>query len=121
MLAAEWGAHRSRSHLSAGHPGKAVWCAFPLGTSWPNPNLTAPPILAAQHFAATLTARGVRDVQHRHGRGVSLVTVPMCGAEVNVWVEPGHLTCTTPDGTRVRRPMTDLHDTAEHLIGWCEK
>ncbi|HEU5030989.1 MAG TPA: ATP-binding protein [Spirillospora sp.] len=115
MLAAAWGAHSSRSRLGGGHPGKAVWCAFPLHGAWPNPKLTAPPVLAARHLAAVLTARGVRDVAHRHGRSVSLVTVPASGAEINVWVEPAHLTCTGPDGLRVRRPIVDLHDAAEFL------
>ncbi|MBO2465070.1 ATP-binding protein [Actinomadura violacea] len=120
ILAAAWGAHRSRSRLGAGHPGKAVWCAFPLNAPWPNPNLTAPPVLAAQHLAATLAAQGIRNVQHRQGRGVSLVTVPTSCTEINVWVEPAHLTCTTSDGSRIRRPMADLHDIAEHLVSSCE-
>ncbi|GAA2157243.1 hypothetical protein GCM10009727_66960 [Actinomadura napierensis] len=120
MLGADWGAHRSRSRLGVGYPGKAVWCAFPLRTSWPNPRLTAPPILAARHLAATLTVRGVHNVEHRHGRGVSLVTVPMVGTEINVWVEPAHLTYSAPDGSRARRPVVDLHDTAENLTGYHE-
>ncbi|MFB4302264.1 hypothetical protein [Actinomadura sp. NTSP31] len=120
MLGVGWGAHRSRSRLGDGRPGKAVWCAFLLRTSWPNPRLTAPPTLAARHLAETLTGRGVRNVEHRHGRGVSLVTVPVAGAEVNVWVEPTHLTYSAPDGSRVRRPMADLHDIVEILTGYHE-
>lgn len=121
MLAAGWGAHRSRSRLGAGHSGKSVWAAFPLQTPWPNPRMTAPPRLAAQHLAASLTTRGIRGVEHRHGRGVSLVTVPMPSTEINIWVELAHLGYVCPDGARVRRPMADLHDTAEHVTAHCEK
>lgn len=42
MLAAAWGAHRSRSRLGSGRPGKAVWCAFPLYGGWPNPRADGP-------------------------------------------------------------------------------
>ncbi|MGI5324031.1 ATP-binding protein [Actinomadura nitritigenes] len=121
MLAAAWGAHRSRSRLGAGHPGKAVWCAFPLDGAWPNPKLTAPPALAARHLMAVLAVRGIKGVEPRHGRGVSLVTVPVSGAEVNVWVEPAHLTCVAPGGRRVRRPIVDLHDVAEYLTAHHEQ
>ncbi|MFF0526605.1 ATP-binding protein [Actinomadura nitritigenes] len=121
MLAAVWGAHRSRSRLGSGRPGKAVWCAFPLYGGWPNPKLTAPPVLAARHLAAALAARGIRDVEHRHGRGISLVTVPVPGGEINVWVEPAHLTYSTGDGSRLRRPIVDLHDVAEYLTAHHEQ
>ncbi|MWA05575.1 hypothetical protein F8568_035480 [Actinomadura sp. LD22] len=121
MLAAAWGAHPSRSRLGGGQRGKAVWCAFPLLGAWPNPKLTAPPVLAARHLAASLTARGIRDVEHRHGRGVSLVTVPVPNGKINVWVEPAHLAYATGDGSRRRRPVADLHDVAEHLTAHHEQ
>ncbi|WP_433241621.1 hypothetical protein [Actinomadura nitritigenes] len=121
MLAAAWGAHRSRSRLGSGLPGKAVWCAFPLYGGWLNPELTAPPALAARHLAAVLAVRGIRGVEHRHGRGVSLVTVPVSSAEINVWVEPAHLTYATPGGRRVRRPIVDLHDVAEYFTAHHEQ
>lgn len=121
VLAAAWGAHRSRSRLGCGHPGKAVWCAFLLHGAWPNPKLTAPPVLAARHLAAALTARGIRDVEPRHGRGVSLVTVPVSEIEINIWVEPAYLTYSTGDGSRQRRPIVDLHDAAEHLTAYHER
>ncbi|XRQ10308.1 ATP-binding protein [Actinomadura welshii] len=122
MLAAAWGAHPSRSICTGGALGKAVWAAFPLPGPWPNPRATAPPMLAARHLAATLTARGITNATHRHGRGVSLVTVPYGGnGETNIWLEPSHLTYAAPAGTRHRRPIVDLHDTAETLIHHLEE
>jgi hypothetical protein len=45
------------------------------------------------------------------------VSVPFAGrGAVNVWVEPRSLTFTDPGGTRVRRPVVELHDLAEHLV-----
>ncbi|MFG2249055.1 ATP-binding protein [Spirillospora sp. NPDC048823] len=117
MLAEAWGAHPTRSICTQGVPGKAVWSAFALPGPWPNARTTAPPMLAARHLVTMLTARGVTNVTHRHGKGVSLVTIPLGGNEErNIWIESGHLSYTTPTGTRHRRPMIDLHDTTETLI-----
>ncbi|TDC56216.1 hypothetical protein E1281_08470 [Actinomadura sp. KC345] len=117
LLAEAWGAHPSRSICTGGIPGKAVWTAFPLKGTWPDARTTAPPMLAARHMAAMLTARGVMNTTHRHGRGVSLVTVPInTTEEVNIWIEPSHLSYTTPTGTRHRRPIIDLQDTTEILV-----
>lgn len=122
MLAAAWGAHPSRSICTGGAQGKAVWAAFPLPGPWPDPRTTAPPMLAARHVAATLTARGISHVTHRHGQGVSLVTIPFGGnKETNIWIEPGHLSYTLPNGTRHRRPVIDLHDTTETLVHHLEE
>ncbi|TDE25127.1 ATP-binding protein [Actinomadura sp. 6K520] len=117
MLADAWGAHLSRSICTGGTQGKAVWAAFPLPGPWPDPRTTAPPMLAARHLAATLTARGITNATHRHGRGVSLVTIPYGNnQETNIWIEPGRLSYTLPNGTRHRRPIVDLHDTTETLV-----
>lgn len=90
MLAEAWGAHPTRSICTQGTPGKAVWSAFALPGPWPNARTTAPPMLAARHLATMLTARGVTNVTHRHGRGVSLVTIPLGrNEETNIWIEPG--------------------------------
>lgn len=122
MLADTWGAHPSRSFCSGGTRGKAVWSAHPLPGPWPNPRTTAPPMLAARHLASTLTARGIPSVTHRHGKGISLVTVPTGdNDETNVWIEPGHLSWTDPTGSRHRRPVVDLHDLAETLISHHEQ
>lgn len=117
LLAEAWGAHSSRSICTGSTPGKAVWSVFPLPGPWPNARTTAPPALAARHLASTLTARGIANITHRHGRGISLVTIPLNrNKETNVWIEPGHLSYTDPTGTRHRRPIIDLHDTTEILI-----
>lgn len=117
MLAATWGAHPSRSICSGGTPGKAVWCAFDLPGPWPNPSTTAPPIPVARHLASALTGRGLADVAHHHGKGVSLVSIPRpSGEDINVWIEPRHLTYSTANQSRVRRPVVELYDVAEDLI-----
>lgn len=122
MLADAWGAHPSRSICTGGTQGKAVWAAFPLLGQWPDPRTTAPPMLAARHLAATLTARGITNATHRHGRGVSLVTIPYGrNEETNIWIEPGHLSYTLPDGVRHRRPIVDLHDATETLVHHLEE
>ena len=117
LLAEAWGAHRTRAICTGNTPGKAVWAAFALPGPWPNPRMTAPPMPVARHLASMLTARGITNTTHRHGRGISMVTVPLGkNQETNVWIEPGQLSYTTPRGARQRRPMIDLHDVAEILI-----
>lgn len=122
MLAAAWGTYPTRSWLGRpGLPGKAVWCAFPLPGPWPNARATAPPVLVARQLTSSLTGRGIVNVSHRHGKGVSLVTVPRPGGQdVNVWVEPGHLTYTSVSGARIRRPVVDFYDVTETLVGTIE-
>lgn len=121
-VADAWGVHHSRSRLalapSEGQlPGKAVWCAFNLNTTWPDAGMTAPAEAAAGHLAAALRERGIARVEHRHERDVSLVSVPLAGStEISVWVEPRAFTFTDRDHTRVRRPLIDFHDLAEHLV-----
>lgn len=118
MLSTAWGAHPTRSWLGAPDDrGKAVWCAFTLPGPWPSARTSAPPVLVARHLTSTLTGRGVANVSHRHGKGISLVTVPLpSGEDLNVWVEPGHLTYTSVNGARVRRPVVDLYDVTEALV-----
>ncbi|MFI0447113.1 ATP-binding protein [Actinomadura sp. 6N118] len=118
MLAAAWGAHPTRSWLGGQDVrGKVVWCAFSLPGPWPNASTTAPPVIVARHLTSTLTGRGIANVSHRHGRGVSLVSVPVpAGEDINVWVEPGHLTYTSLNGVRIRRPVVDLYDVTETLV-----
>ncbi|HEV7933120.1 MAG TPA: hypothetical protein VGP70_12535 [Actinomadura sp.] len=118
VVADAWGAHLSRSRLDPGRaPGKAVWSAFTLPGPWSDAGLSVPPAIAARHLAATLAARGIDNVGHRHEHGVSLVSVPLAGhSALNVWVEPRSLAFTDPAGTRVRRPLVDLQDLAEHLV-----
>jgi hypothetical protein len=89
-VAEAWGAHLSRSRLSARRaPGKVVWSAFPLPGPWPDPGLSALPFHAARHLAAALSARGVGNIGRRDEYGVSLVTVPFTrSGGLNIWVEP---------------------------------
>jgi hypothetical protein len=72
---------------------------------------------AARQLAGTLAARGIHDVAHRDERNISLVTVPLAGSDcLNVWVEPKAFAYPGRDGTRLHRPLIDLHDVAEHLV-----
>lgn len=117
FVADRWGAHLSRSRLCPQMPGKVVWCAFGMTGRWPDAALTAAPAVVARHLALAVTARGVENVEDRHRRGVALVSVPVGGfGAVNVWVEPRHLTLTSPDGARDRRPLVDLHDLVEDVV-----
>lgn len=69
-----------------------------------------------------LSAHGLQNVAHRHGRGVSLVTIPYVpDDETNMWVEPAHISYATPIGTRICRPVVDLHDAIEVLIKHLEE
>ena len=38
------------------------------------------------------------------------------GSAMNVWVGPSALCFIDVDGTRMRHPIVDLHDLAEHLV-----
>jgi hypothetical protein len=116
-LADDWGTHPSRSWLGTGSvPGKTVWCAFGLDGPEPITRVIVPPMHAARHLADSLTARGL-GAAHHDGSGISMVSVPIGpGHEVNVWVEPAHLSLACPTGPHVRRPIVDLHDLAEDLI-----
>jgi hypothetical protein len=79
-------------------------------SSWPD---TTPRDLLDEHGKGV----GIDNVSHRHEHGVSLVSVPLAGhSALNVWVEPRSLAFTDPAGTRVRRPLVDLQDLAEHLV-----
>ncbi|GAA4240058.1 hypothetical protein GCM10022254_63370 [Actinomadura meridiana] len=117
MLADSWGAHPSRSWAGNGVRGKAVWCAFTLPRPWPRGCVTAPPVATAGHLASTIRSRGLTVVEG-YGRRVAVVSVRAgAGRELNVWIEPGHLSYGTATA-RVRRPITDLYDTAEDVVCW---
>lgn len=119
MLADSWGAHASRSWAGNGVRGKAVWCAFALPCSWPRECVTAPPMVTSGCLASTIAARGI-DVVEGYGRRVSVVSaVAGGGRELNVWVEPGHLSYDV-GADRVRRPIGDLYDTVEDVVRWSE-
>ena len=120
-VASDWGAHLTRSRMGR-VPGKGVWCSFRLPGPWPDPDLCVAPDRAARQLAGTLAARGVGGVRRRDGRSVSLVTVPLAGRDfVNVWVEPKTFAFPGADGTRLHRPLVDLHDVAEHLVRQVEE
>lgn len=111
-LAAGCGSHPSRSRLCGRPiPGKATWFALEL------PRPSACPAMstdqAARRLQALLVARGLDGVVRRDGNGVSLVSVRH---GVNVWIEPAAYSIGGIDGTRIRRPLPDLQDTAEIVV-----
>ncbi|WUH98782.1 ATP-binding protein [Spirillospora sp. NBC_00431] len=119
MLADSWGVHASRSWAGNGVRGKVVWCAFALPRPWPRGWVTAPPMATSGYLASTIAARGI-DVVEGYGSRVSVVSALAGGGrELNVWVEPGHLSYDA-GASRVRRPIADLYDTAEDVVRWSE-
>ncbi|RAY10871.1 hypothetical protein DPM19_33465 [Actinomadura craniellae] len=109
-----WGTGPSRSRLAA-RPvaGKTVWFALPLPDPWPGAARIARPSHTAGRLHGLLARRGVTGTITTHAKGVSLVAVPSCPS---IRVEPVAFGYTDADGAPVRRPLTDIHDLAEHLV-----
>ncbi|SPT60104.1 Uncharacterised protein [Actinomadura madurae] len=119
LLSDSWGAYPSRSWAGDGVRGKVVWCAFALPHPWSHRPFTSPPTATASHLASILRSRGLNVVEG-YGRRVSVVSVLAgAGRELNVWIEPTHLSYNAA-ATRVRRPIADLYDTAEDIVRWSE-
>ncbi|RKS78825.1 anti-sigma regulatory factor (Ser/Thr protein kinase) [Actinomadura pelletieri DSM 43383] len=119
VLADSWGAHLSRSWAENAVQGKVVWCTFALPQPWPRRPIAAPPMATAGHLASTLRSRGLNVVEG-YGRRVAVVSALVeARRELNVWIEPGHLSYNA-GATRVRRPIVDLYDTAEDIVRWSE-
>ncbi|RAY12532.1 hypothetical protein DPM19_25745 [Actinomadura craniellae] len=112
-LALDWGSHFSRGRLGAGpRPGKCVWFSLALSVPWPWTSRIISPELAARRLVDVLGARGLVAGRRAGGGGVFLVTA----GELDVWVEPRSFSWCDGAGGRVRLPLLDLQDAAEHVV-----
>jgi hypothetical protein len=106
-----WGCRRSRSRLVRLVHGKAVWFALPLPGRWPGHGLRIRTAVAARALHHNLAARGVNGIRHDDAV-VSMLELPT----MNVWIEPKYYAWQPRPGRQVRRPLFDLHETADQLI-----
>jgi hypothetical protein len=112
-LAADWGAHPTRSQLSLSpQAGKRVWFALDLPNPWPRPLHVITPGLASKRLTDLLRMRGVEATRTCDDRGISLVST----SRTNIWVEPSSFAWSDGNGHQIRYPHLDLHETVEHLI-----
>jgi hypothetical protein len=109
-LATDTGTHLTRSRLTAS-PGKSVWFALPLPTSWPTTSRVIAPISAADWLTAALRSRGVPTTRRSDESGISVLTA----GTVNIWVEPKAFSWHNGQGY-TREPLTDLQETAERIV-----
>jgi hypothetical protein len=115
-LSAATGWHRTRSRLAADPvPGKVTWFAMTIPRSSlaaqpPSVHLT--PAQAAHALIALLTARGLREISHRHDTTRAAVSVT---ASLVVRCQDGIFQWPA-QGTLRRRAYFDLADTTEDII-----
>ncbi|MEU5882845.1 ATP-binding protein [Spirillospora sp. NPDC047279] len=115
-LSSDQGWHRSRSRLRAAPaPGKCAWFALALPANWPSVLHPVRPTDAADRLRAALDVRGTNAARLLEAAGMTIVA-----DEISVQVTPCGFTWKNGDGELVRRPLSDLEDTAERLISQIE-
>ncbi|MGH3238828.1 MAG: ATP-binding protein [Spirillospora sp.] len=114
-LSSAAGAHITRSRVASAELGKCVWFALPTAATWTAARRAMAPGRAALWLVESLRARGI-DASWQSGHtGVSVITAD----SLNVWVEPEVFAWR--DGVDfVRRPLADLQETAERIVGHIE-
>jgi hypothetical protein len=118
-MSADVGSHPSRSRVGAWLvSGKAVWFALALPGPWPTAQPSVTPAHAARHLQTLLAARGLDGLIRADRPGVSLVSVR---TGLTVWAEAHGFCLRDVDGTRTRRPLTDLEDVAELVVHHYER
>ncbi|QFG20356.1 ATP-binding protein [Actinomadura sp. WMMB 499] len=114
---AGWGSAPSRSRTAERPvPGKTVWFALPLPGDWPGCRLTVSPGTAAQCLLLAMARRGFGGRRSGGTGGISVVELP----GLNVWVLERHFTWRPEPERFVRRPLVDLQETVENLVGHFE-
>jgi hypothetical protein len=125
LSAGRWGHHLSRSRLGCWRvPGKAVWFAQPLHPGCIPARLKRArprPCEVSRRLAAMLADRGLGEHLLRAGEAGAGISVLSVRRGLTVWCLPNTILWRTGGGVYEQRMLTDVEDTAEHIVSLCEE
>ncbi len=120
-----WGHHLSRSRLGCWRvPGKAVWFAQPVHPGRIPARLKRArprPCEVSRRLAAMLADRGLGESLLRAGEAGAGISVLSVRRGLTVWCLPNTILWRTGGGVYEQRMLTDVEDTAEHIVSLCEE
>ena len=120
-----WGHHLSRSRLGCWRvPGKAVWFAQPVHPGCIPARLKRArprPCEVSRRLEAILAARGLGESLLRAGEAGAGISVLSVRRGLTVWCLPNAILWRTGGGVYEQRMLTDVEDTAEHIVSLCEE
>ena len=120
-----WGHHLSRSRLGCWRvPGKAVWFAQPVHPGCIPARLRRAqprPCEVSRRLELVLAARGLGNSLLRAGDAGTGISVLSVRRGLTVWCLPNAILWRTGAGVYEQRALTDVEDTAEHIVSLCEE
>ena len=120
-----WGHHLSRSRLGCWRvPGKAVWFAQPVHPGCIPARLKRArprPCEVSRRLEVMLADRGLGDGLLRAGGAGAGISVLSVRRGLTVWCLPNTILWRTGGGVYEQRMLTDVEDTAEHIVSLCEE
>jgi hypothetical protein len=120
-----WGHHLSRSRLGGWRvPGKAVWFAQPVHPGCIPARLKRArprPCEVSRRLEAMLADRGLGEGLLRAGEAGAGISVLSVRRGLTVWCLPNAILWRTGGGVYEQRALTDVEDTAEHIVSLCEE
>jgi hypothetical protein len=120
-----WGHHLSRSRLGCWRvPGKAVWFAQPVQPGCIPARLERArprPCEVSRRLEVMLADRGLGESLLRAGEAGAGISVLSVRRGLTVWCLPNTILWRTGGGVYEQRMLTDVEDTAEHIVSLCEE
>jgi hypothetical protein len=120
-----WGHHLSRSRLGCWRvPGKAVWFAQPVHPGCIPARLKRArprPCEVSRRLERLLAERGLGENLLRAGEASGGISVLSVRRGLTVWCLPNTILWRTGGGVYEQRMLTDVEDTAEHIVSLCEE
>jgi hypothetical protein len=120
-----WGHHLSRSRLGCWRvPGKAVWFAQPVHPDCIPARLKRArprPCEVSRRLEVMLADRGLGQSLLRAGETGAGISVLSVRRGLTVWCLPNTILWGTGGGVYEQRMLTDVQDTAEHIVSLCEE
>lgn len=120
-----WGHHLSRSRLGCRRvPGKAVWFAQPVHPGRIPARLKRArprPCEVSRRLEVMLADRGLGESLLRAGEAGAGISVLSVRRGLTVWCLPNTILWRTGGGVYEQRMLTDVEDTAEHIVSLCEE
>jgi len=120
-----WGHHLSRSRLGCWRvPGKAVWFAQPVHPGRVPARLRRArprPCEVSGRLEVMLADRGLGGSLLRAGEAGAGISVLSVRRGLTVWCLPNTILWRTGGGVYEQRMLTDVEDTAEHIVSLCEE